>query len=135
MNGGGGLPQTELERLLYYLGNIGGKKMMEALAKEDPRIAKLMQLEELFLSDPDLVEEYLAEERARQDYRAELKAREARGEARGKRTGRNEGREEALLSTARQLLQMGALTLKQIAQATGLSIADLEAMSNAILQK
>ena len=129
--------------------------MMEALAKEAPRIAKLMQLEELFLSDPDLVEEYLAEERARQDYKAELKAREARGEARGKRAGRNEGiklgrdeglklgRDEglklgwdkAIFSTARQLLRMGDLTLKQIAQATGLSVADLEAMNNAALQE
>ena len=50
----------------------------------------------------------------------ELKAERSEGLA--------EGLAEGIASTARKLLAMGVLTLKQIAQATGLSISELEAM-------
>ena len=50
----------------------------------------------------------------------ELKAKEIKGKREGKREG--------IVSTARKLLAMGVLTLKQIAQATGLPISELEAM-------
>ena len=60
----------------------------------------------------------------------ELMAKEAKGEARGEARGRLEG----IVSTARKLLSMGVLSLKQIAQATGLSVSELEAMRDEIHQ-
>ena len=60
----------------------------------------------------------------------------AEGEARGKRAGiaegelkgKREGKREGVIATARQLLSMRVLTLQQIAQATGLSIPEIEAL-------
>ena len=48
--------------------------------------------------------------------------REARGEARGKR----EGKRETMLSTAKRLLANGKLVLKEIAECTGLSLAQVK---------
>ena len=47
--------------------------------------------------------------------------REARGEARGKA----EGKRETMLATAKRLLANGKLVLKEIAQCTGLSLAQV----------
>ena len=52
----------------------------------------------------------------------------AEGRAEGLIQGERKGKREGIASTARKLLAMGVLTLKQIAQATGLSISELEAM-------
>ena len=48
--------------------------------------------------------------------------REARGEARGKRVGRR----ETMLATAKRLLANGKLMLKEIAECTGLSLAEVK---------
>ena len=48
--------------------------------------------------------------------------REARGEARGKR----EGTREAMLAMAKRLLANGKLMLKEIAECTGLSLAQVK---------
>ena len=53
----------------------------------------------------------------------------------GRREGRREGKREGVIATARELLLMGVLTLKQIAQATGLPIPELEAMRDEICPK
>ena len=52
----------------------------------------------------------------------------------GRAEGRAEGITEGIASTARKLLAMGVLTLKQIAQATGLSISELEVMRDEVHQ-
>ena len=49
------------------------------------------------------------------------------GEERGLKQGRAEGRDEALFATARRMKAMGLLDA-QIVQATGLSLADIEAL-------
>ena len=49
--------------------------------------------------------------------------------------GERKGERKGLLATARQLLLMGVLPLKQIAQATGLSISELEAMKDEVSRK
>ena len=84
-------PVTGLERILYYLGSMGGEKEMQALEAEDTRVADMRQLERIFRSDPDLVREYQQREQDKLDYRLSLEAREKRGEARGISIGRNEG--------------------------------------------
>ncbi len=47
----------------------------------------------------------------------------------GREEGLAEGREEALRETARNLLDMGVLSHEQIAQVTGLSLADVEKLA------
>ena len=79
-------------------------------------------------ANPELYEE-IREESIMVDvferiFSKELTAKETKGRV----EGRSEGRAEGIVSTARKLLAMGVLTLKQIAQATGLSISELEAM-------
>ena len=139
----GGEPQTGLERLMYWFGDIGGEEMMETLVKEDARILRMAQLEDLFRTDPDLLEDYFDQERARMDYEAAMDYSrkegraegEKRGEKRGIKLGRAEGekrgiklgREEALLDTARRMKAM-KMSDEQIAQATCLSLAEVEAL-------
>lgn len=57
------------------------------------------------------------------------------GRREGRREGKREGKREGVIATARELLLMGVLTLKQIAQATGLPIPELEAMRDEICPK
>ncbi len=56
------------------------------------------------------------------------------GLAEGKRAGLAEGKRAGIIATARHLLSMGALTLQQIAQATELSIPELEAIKAEVKQ-
>ena len=52
--------------------------------------------------------------------------REARGEARGETRGVARGKRETMLATAKRLLANGKLVLKEIAQCTGLSLAQVK---------
>ena len=80
---------------------------------------------------------HLSMDRAEADYRngikyARLDALEEgrkEGEKRGREEGRAEGREEKALETARNMLAMGLGTHEQIAQATGLPLADVEQLA------
>ena len=58
--------------------------------------------------------------------------REARGEARGKREGKLEGKRENMLATARRLLANGKLMLKEIAECTGLSLAQVKKLQPSV---
>ncbi|MBR1673240.1 MAG: PD-(D/E)XK nuclease family transposase [Fretibacterium sp.] len=80
-------PVTGLERMLYYLGGMGGAEEMQALAMEDTRVARMAELEGLFRRDPDLLRDYLNREQARRDYNLALKNSEARGKLEGKLEG------------------------------------------------
>ena len=55
---------------------------------------------------------------------------EARGEARGKRDGKRdgkrEGKRETMIETAKRLLANGKLMLKEIAECSGLSLAQVK---------
>ena len=50
----------------------------------------------------------------------------AEGEARGEARGKREGKRETMLATARRLLANGTLVLKEIAECTGLSLAQVK---------
>ena len=52
-------PRTGLDRLLSYLGNVGGERAMREMAQTDSRIERMMQLESLFTKDPSLLRDYL----------------------------------------------------------------------------
>ena len=128
-------PRTGLERLLSYLGNVGGEPAMQELAQADSRVERMMQLESLFTRDPDLLRDYFIDLRDRLDYensfkwaRADgLEQGRAEGEARGEARGRAEGEARGRADTARNLLRMG-LAPSQIAEATGLSLDEIEAL-------
>jgi predicted transposase/invertase (TIGR01784 family) len=51
---------------------------------------------------------------------------EARGEASGKREGKREGKRKNMLATAKRLLANGKLMLREIAECTGLSLAQVK---------
>ena len=135
----GGEPRTGLERLMYYLGDIGGEEMQATLVKDDARIERMAQLEDLFRMDPDLLEDYLDQERAHWDYvtnveliRAEGLAEgraegRAEGEAKGRAEGEERGREVEKFATARRFKAMG-LSNEQIAQGVGLPLAEIQAL-------
>ena len=108
---------------------------MQELAQADSRVERMMQLESLFTRDPDLLRDYFIDLRDRLDYensfkwaRADgLEQGRAEGEARGEARGRAEGEARGRADTARNLLRMG-LAPSQIAEATGLSLDEIEAL-------
>ena len=148
-------PRTGLENFLYYLCDIGGEKMMQAVAEADWRVAEMRRLEEQFRSNPALMVDYQNHEQARRDFEMEVRLREAeseahgeergiligeergrregiligeeRGEKRGIKLGRAEGREEALLATARRMLDEG-MPPEQVARLTVLPIEEVRVM-------
>ena len=116
-------PRTGLERLLSYLGNVGGEPAMQELAQADSRVERMMQLESLFTRDPDLLRDYFIDLRDRLDYENSFKWARADGLEQGRAEGEARGRAD----TARNLLRMG-LAPSQIAEATGLSLDEIEAL-------
>ena len=114
-------PVTGLERILYYLGSMGGEKEMQALEAEDTRVADMRQLERIFRSDPDLVREYQQREQDKLDYRLSLEAREKRGEARGKARGISIGRSEERKVIMERLIA-GGISPQQAAAFTGMNV-------------
>ncbi|MBR1672022.1 MAG: Rpn family recombination-promoting nuclease/putative transposase, partial [Fretibacterium sp.] len=126
-----GEPVTGLERMLYYLGNIGGETRMRTLAMEDTRVARMAELEGLFRRDPNLLRDYWDREQARRDYNLALRNSridgiregELRGELRGKREGIREGKREGIregeikgkIEALSALVHDGLLTLRDAA--------------------
>ena len=114
-------PVTGLERLLYYLGNMGGEKEMQTLAEQDTRVEQMRQLENIFRSSPDLVREYQQREQDKLDYRLSLEAREKRGEARGEARGISIGRSEERKIIMERLIA-GGISPQQAAAFTGMNV-------------
>ncbi len=50
----------------------------------------------------------------------------ARGEALGEARGKREGKRETMLATAKRLIANGKLMLKEIAECSGLSLAEVK---------
>ena len=80
-------PRTGLERLLSYLGNVGGEPAMQELAQADSRVERMMQLESLFTRDPDLLRDYFIDLRDRLDYENSFKWARADGLEQGRAEG------------------------------------------------
>ena len=99
---------------------------MQELAQADSRVERMMQLESLFTRDPDLLRDYFIDLRDRLDYENSFKWARADGLEQGRAEGEARGRAD----TARNLLRMG-LAPSQIAEATGLSLDEIEALGGA----
>ena len=54
--------------MLSYLGNVGGERAMQEMARTDSRVERMMQLESLFTKDPTLLRDYFITRRDRADY-------------------------------------------------------------------
>ena len=96
---------------------------MQEIAQVDSRVERMMQLESLFMRDPDLLREYLKDLRDRLDYENSFKW--ARTD--GFEQGRAEGEAKGIATTARRMLGM-SFTSEQISQATGLSLEEVESL-------
>lgn len=123
-------PQTGLERMMAYMGSIGGTEGMKQLAKTDADIERILKLEEIFVSNPEQWVGYLRRERAQTDYENSLMAKLEKGRKEGLKEGLQKGKQENKLETAMVLLKMGMLTLEQISQATGLTKQELLELRN-----
>ena len=133
------LEGTGLERLLRYLGRIGGESEMDRLVEQDPGIERLRRGEQSFFRVPGNLASYRMRERMETDHwnafkyvaaEARSKGRaegRAKGEAKGRAEGRAEGEAKGRVETARNLLRMG-LEVSQISEATGLSPDEIEAL-------
>ena len=115
--------ETGLERLLRYLGRIGGDGEMERLAEQDPGIERLRKGERSFFRMPGNLALYRMYERAETDYRNAFRKAEERAEAKGRAEGEARGRAD----TARRMLACGVPD-SQIAEFTGLSPEAIEAL-------
>ena len=141
-----GVPRNRLEYWLLYLAGMEARKMPEPMV-QDPMIGEALGLEKLFLQSEEERLRYLLSYKAMMDDltideaihhtarveglaegRAEGRAEgEAKGRAEGEAKGRAEGEIKGRTETARKLLQMG-LEVRNIAIATGLSLAEIESM-------
>ena len=120
-------PETGLERLLYYLGSIGGEKDMITLSKEDSRVEKMLKLEQIFSEDSGLLDDYLDWEHDKWDYEASMKASREWGLSEGRAEGRAEGLSEGTMRTLVTLVINGLLSLKDAALTAGMSEAEFQA--------
>ena len=118
------------------------------IAEKDPYIKSAYDQLQIISQDEQKRLEYEAREKAILDYnqsiyeaeqrgekRGELRGEkrgELRGEKRGEQRGRIQGEKAVRESTAKNLIQMG-ISAEIIAQATGLSIAQIEAFKNEIV--
>lgn len=126
------------------------------IAEKDPYIKSAYDQLQIISQDEQKRLEYEAREKAILDYnqsiyeaeqrgekrgelrgekRGELRGEkrgEQRGEKRGEQRGRLQGEKAVRESTAKNLIQMG-ISAEIIAQATGLSIAQIEAFKNEIV--
>ena len=100
---------------------------MERLVEQDAGIGQLRRGEQSFFRMPGNLASYRMRERAETDYRNAFKYATAKGRAEGEAKGRAEGEAKGIASTARRMLDMN-FTSEQIAQATGLSLDEIEAL-------
>ncbi len=110
---------TGLERMLMYMGTMGGTEALNEIAAYDPDIRRILNMEEAFVKTPELWVDYLIREREQSDWDNYVRNREARGRAQGK--------VEGIASTARRMLALN-FTSEQISQATGLSLEEVESL-------
>ena len=106
------------------------------IAEKDPYIKSAYDQLQRISQDEQKRLEYEAREKAILDYNqgiyeAEQRG-EKRGEQRGEQRGEKRGEQRGIRSTARNLLALG-IDIHVIAEATNLSIAEIEALKNEII--
>ena len=122
---------TGLERMLMYMGTMGGTEALNEIAAYDPDIRRILNMEEAFVKTPELWVDYLIREREQSDWDNYVRSREARGMAQGMAQGKAEGMAEGeargIAFVARRMLARG-LSPDLIAEDTGLSLDEVESL-------
>ena len=120
---------TGLERMLMYMGTMGGTEALNEIAAYDSDIRRILNMEEAFVKTPELWVNYLIREREQFDWENYVRSREAKGEARGEIRGKAEGKAEGIAFVARRMLARG-LSPDLIAEDTGLSLEEVRALQS-----
>ena len=120
---------TGLERMLMYMGTMGGTEALNEIAAYDSDIRRILNMEEAFVKTPELWVNYLIREREQSDWENYVRSREAKGEARGEIRGKAEGKAEGIAFVARRMLARG-LSPDLIAEDTGLSLEEVRALQS-----
>ncbi len=94
-------------------------------------MACIRTVEELS-TDPEFAGYYDLEEAHRQDLRDSYLEGEEVGMEKGMQTGIKKGKREANIETARNFLKLGINTIEQIAEATNLSIQEVEKLKQEV---
>ena len=119
-------PEDDLEELLCYFGNVGGKKFMEEIAERNEMIARYQELERLFDRDPIEIRNFLINERMKVDYQYNLEDAREEGLEEGRKLGLEQGLEQGIAQaqaeTARNLRLQGILSDEQIAQVLNIPV-------------
>ena len=102
------------------------------IAEKDPYIKSAYDQLQRISQDEQKRLEYEAREKAILDYNQGIYEAEQRGEQRGEKRGEQRGEQRGIRSTARNLLALG-IDIHVIAEATNLSIAEIEALKNEII--
>ena len=102
------------------------------IAEKDPYIKSAYDQLQRISQDEQKRLEYEAREKAILDYNQGIYEAEQRGEKRGEQRGEKRGEQRGIRSTARNLLARG-IDIHVIAEATNLSIAEIEALKNEII--
>ncbi len=97
------------------------------LAQGNPVMAKANKVMDIFYLDEQERKRYEAAWEYESDRLSMINESERKGLERGKSLGLAEGSRQKALETAKNLLQFG-LSVQKIAQATGLTIEDVEAL-------
>ena len=125
-------PRTGLERMLSYMGSIGGAEGMRQLASVDSDIERILKLEEIFVTDPQQWVGYLRHERAQTDYENSLAAKleegMRKGEQKGRLEGMRKGEQKGKVETAHKMLAHG-MSLEMVIELTGLSENEIRAVN------
>lgn len=117
-------PQTGLERMLSYMGGIGGAEGLKQLASRDADIERILKLEEMFVTDPQQWVGYLMRERAQTDYEHSLSEQLREAKERGLQDGLQQGLQQGLRTAREEMarnLSARGLAMDVIVETTGLS--------------
>ncbi len=115
--------KADLDEWIYMLKNEHVPEQFKSRNIDKAR-EKLAVLK-MSLSDRKRYERYLMDAPIERDI---LKTAEAKGHMRGFQKGHSEGRLEGVKETAASLLSMGRLNTEEIAEVTGLSVQEVEAL-------
>ena len=123
------LPQenlTTLEKWLMFI-KTDSKEVRQMLAQENPIMTKANTVMDIFYLDEQERKRYEAAWEYESDRLSMISESERKGLERGLAEGEARGSRQAKLETAKNLLHIG-LSRENIAQATGLSQAEIEAL-------
>lgn len=119
--------RNRLERWLLFLADNNPVEL-EEIAMKDVSITKALEAEKMFLSDKQARYIYDLREKSKRDLLSTIAAAEERADKRGEKRGEERG----VKKIAIRMLGNDKFSLDDIAENTGLSIAELETLKTRI---